>query len=30
VTVGVLQALDCGDGFDPLRQRVESIDALLQ
>jgi hypothetical protein len=22
--------LDCGDGFDALQQRVESIDALLQ
>ena len=30
VAVGVLESLDCGDGFDPLRQRVESIDALLQ
>jgi len=30
VTVGMLESLDCGDGFDPLRQRVESIDALLQ
>ena len=30
MAVGVLESLDCGDGFDPLRQRIESIDALLQ
>jgi hypothetical protein len=30
MTIGVLQTLDRRDGFDPLSERLEPIDALLQ